>query len=81
MSAVRIAVLLFFGTTVAKLAGHAFTREEVRQVSDGDRIVIRASPLISVLERDRDRTIYDAVGSLARADSAAAVRVQARPVR
>lgn len=35
-----IAVLLFSETTVAKLAGHAITPEEVRQVSDGDRIVI-----------------------------------------
>jgi hypothetical protein len=37
---VLIAVLLFSETTVAKLAGHAITPEEVRQVSDGDRIVI-----------------------------------------
>ena len=35
-----IAVLLFSETTVAKLASHAITPEEVRQVSDGDRIVI-----------------------------------------
>jgi hypothetical protein len=37
---VLIAVLLFSETTVAKLAGHAITPEEVRQVSDSDRIVI-----------------------------------------
>ena len=36
-----IAVLLFSETTVAKLASHRITPEEVRQVSDGDRIVIR----------------------------------------
>lgn len=36
-----IAVLLFSEPTVAKLARHAITPEEVRQVSDGDRIVIR----------------------------------------
>lgn len=35
-----IAVLLFSETTVAKLAGHAITPQEVRQVSDGDRIVV-----------------------------------------
>lgn len=35
-----IAVLLFSEKTIAKLAGHAITPEEVRQVSDGDRIVI-----------------------------------------
>lgn len=35
-----IAVLLFSETTVAKLAGHAIAPEEVRQVADGDRIVI-----------------------------------------
>ncbi len=35
-----IAVLLFSETTLAKLAGHAITPEEVRQVNDGDRIVI-----------------------------------------
>ena len=39
-AAVLIAVLLFSETTVAKLAGHAITPEEVRQVGDGDRIVI-----------------------------------------
>lgn len=38
---VLIAVLLFTETTVQKLAAHAITSEEVRQVSDGDRIVIR----------------------------------------
>lgn len=36
-----IAVLLFSETTVEKLAGHAINPEEVRQVNDGDRIVIR----------------------------------------
>ena len=36
-----IAVLLFSETTIAKLAGHAITPQEVRQVSDGDRVVIR----------------------------------------
>lgn len=36
-----IAILLMTDTTVAKLAAHAITPEEVRQVSDGDRIVIR----------------------------------------
>ena len=35
-----IAVLLFSEATVAKLAGHAITPEEVRQVNDGDRIMI-----------------------------------------
>ena len=39
-AAVLIAVLLFSETTVAKLAAHAITPEEVRQVSDGDRVVI-----------------------------------------
>jgi hypothetical protein len=38
---VLIAVLSFSETTVAKLAGHGITPEEVRQVNDGDRIVIR----------------------------------------
>ena len=33
---VLIAVLVFSETTVAKLAGHAITPEEVRQVNDGD---------------------------------------------
>ncbi len=37
----RIAVLLFSETTIDKLARHAITPEEVRQVSDSDRIVIR----------------------------------------
>ena len=32
--------LLFSETTVAKLAAHAITPEEVRQVNDGDRVVI-----------------------------------------
>lgn len=36
-----IAVLLFAETTVMKLAVHGITPEEVRQVNDGDRIVIR----------------------------------------
>ncbi len=36
-----IAVLLFSEPTLAKLASHAITPEEVRQVNDGDRIVIR----------------------------------------
>ncbi len=36
-----IAVLMFTETTVAKLAAHAITPEEVRQINDGDRIVIR----------------------------------------
>lgn len=38
--AVLIAVLLFSEPTVAKLASHAISPEEVRQVNDGDRIVI-----------------------------------------
>jgi hypothetical protein len=38
---VLIAVLLFTETTVAKLAGRAIAPEEVRQVSDGDRILVR----------------------------------------
>jgi hypothetical protein len=38
---VRIAVLLFTESTIAKLAAHAITPEEARQVNDGDRIVIR----------------------------------------
>jgi hypothetical protein len=37
---VLIAVLLFSEPTVAKLAIHAITPEEVRQVNDGDRVVI-----------------------------------------
>jgi hypothetical protein len=37
---VLIAVLLFSETTVTKLADHAITPDEVRQVNDGDRIVI-----------------------------------------
>lgn len=36
-----IAVLLFSETTVAKLAAHRITPGEVRQVSEGDRIVVR----------------------------------------
>ncbi|MDN5856381.1 MAG: hypothetical protein L0K86_26775 [Actinomycetia bacterium] len=36
----RIAVLLFTQTTIDKLAVHAITPEEVRQVNDGDRVVI-----------------------------------------
>lgn len=36
-----IAVLLFSETAIVKLADHGITPEEVRQVSDGDRIVIR----------------------------------------
>ena len=35
-----IAVLLFSEVTFAKLAAHAIGPEEVRQVSDGDRVVI-----------------------------------------
>lgn len=38
---VLIAVLLVAEWTVEKLAGHHISAEEVRQVSDGDRIVIR----------------------------------------
>jgi uncharacterized DUF497 family protein len=38
---VLIAVLSFSERTVAKLASHGITPEEVRQVNDGDRIVIR----------------------------------------
>jgi len=37
---VLIAVLLFSEFTIAKLAAHAIGPEEVRQVSDGDRVVI-----------------------------------------
>jgi len=37
---VLIAVLLLSETTVAKLAAHGITPEEVRQVNDGDRVVI-----------------------------------------
>lgn len=36
-----IAVLLFSETTIAKLAGRGITPEEVRQVNDADRVVIR----------------------------------------
>jgi len=39
--AVLIAVLLISETTVEKLASHHISPEEVRQVSDGDRIVLR----------------------------------------
>jgi len=38
---VLIAVLLVSERTAEKLAGHRISAEEVRQVSDGDRIVIR----------------------------------------
>jgi hypothetical protein len=38
---VLIAVLLFSETTIAKLAARGITPEEVRQLADGDRIVIR----------------------------------------
>lgn len=34
-------MLLFSETTIDKLAAHAITPEEVRQVGDGDRIVLR----------------------------------------
>lgn len=37
----RIAVLLFTQRAIDKLAAHAITPEEVRQVNDGERIVIR----------------------------------------
>jgi len=37
---VLIALLLFSPTTAHKLADHSITSEEVRQVADGDRIVI-----------------------------------------
>lgn len=37
----RVAILLFTQTTIDKLAAHAITPEEVRQVNDGDRVVIR----------------------------------------
>lgn len=37
---VRVSVLLFAETGVAKLAVHAITPEEVRQINDGDRIFI-----------------------------------------
>jgi len=40
-AAVLIAILLFSEATVAKLASHAISPEEVRQINDGDRIVIR----------------------------------------
>ena len=39
--AVLIAVLLFSQVAVVKLASHGITPEEVRQVNEGDRIVIR----------------------------------------
>jgi hypothetical protein len=38
---VLIAVLLFSETTLAKLSARGITPEEVRQLTDGDRIVIR----------------------------------------
>jgi hypothetical protein len=38
---VRIAVLLITEVTVGKLAAHGITPDEVRQVSDSDRIVVR----------------------------------------
>lgn len=41
MPVVLIAVLLFSETTIAKLAAHSVTADEVRQVADGDRVVIR----------------------------------------
>ncbi len=41
LHAVLIAVLLVSETTIEKLADHHISAEEVRQVSDGDRIVIR----------------------------------------
>lgn len=41
LDAVLIAVILVSETTIEKLADHHITPEEVRQVSDGDRIVIR----------------------------------------
>jgi len=37
---VLIGVVLFSESTVAKLDAHGITPEEVRQVSDGDRVVI-----------------------------------------
>jgi hypothetical protein len=39
-SAVLIAVVLFSGTTGAKLAPPAITPEQARQANDGDRVVI-----------------------------------------
>lgn len=41
LGAVLIAVLLFTETTLGKLAAHGITSDEVRQVSDGDRVVVR----------------------------------------
>ncbi len=38
---VLIAILLLTEDTVAKLAAHGIAVDEVRQVNDGDRIVIR----------------------------------------
>lgn len=38
---VQIAVLLMTEVTVGKLAGHGITPDEVRQVNDSDRIVLR----------------------------------------
>jgi hypothetical protein len=38
---VLIAVLLMTDVTVEKLAAHGITPDEIRQVSDGDRIVVR----------------------------------------
>lgn len=37
----RIAVLLFSEATIAKLTARGITPEEVRQLTDGDRIVVR----------------------------------------
>ena len=37
----RVVVLLLTQTTIDKLAAHGISPEEVRQVNDGDRIVIR----------------------------------------
>ena len=37
----RVVVLLLTQTTIDKLAAHAISPEEVRQVNDGDRVVIR----------------------------------------
>jgi len=37
---VLIAILLFTDVTIEKLAAHAIGPEEVRQVSDGDRVII-----------------------------------------
>lgn len=59
VAVVLIAVLLMTDVTVAKLADHGVTPDEVRQVNDGDRIVLRNPPGRRAQRRSRATTATD----------------------